>query len=178
MSLILVLKDKVSKKTYFACDSYVSNSGESNCVLKKTTPKIRQISDNLCFGMTGTLNYIDEIEKILLSTYNANSSNFVRRLKKQFQEFYSDKDLIGGFELVISYKDQIWVYQDNGSFLELELDIYCSGVCTDLALGYISALLHNSKMDKKKIIEKTFSFVTSKCPYVLNPYIIKTVKHD
>lgn len=136
-----------------------------NTIVKANANKLRRLADGkIIAGFAGSTAdaflLFDMFEK-KLKEYNG---QFVRAAVQLAQDWRSDK-ILRRLEalLLVADKEKTLLISGNGDVLEPDLDVYAIGSGGSYALSAARALLENTQMTPREIVEKAMKIASDIC---------------
>ena len=166
---------KRNGKTVIGADSQATLG---DMVFKNDVIKVRKIyNGKIILGFAGKVSDVFSLfRKIeeLLNKFSGNLNRTVAEIAKMYQSGNATANLDAA--LIIANKDNMYVVMGDGNVVAPTVDYISIGSGSHFALGAADALFNNTKLDARKIVEKSLQIAGEYCIYTNDKLHIEEVE--
>ena len=167
---------KRNGKTVIGGDSQATMG---NMILKDSVLKVRKIyNDKVIVGFAGTVSDAFAMFRRIegnLQKYSGNLERAVVEIAKEWQNVDSPVRRVEA-SILIANKDKLYMVMGDGNVVEPTEDFISIGSGSVFALGAAKALIENTDLDARTIVEKSLLIASQYCIYTNDHFNIEEVE--
>ncbi len=150
-----------------------------NMILKDSVVKVRKIyEDKVIVGFAGTVSDAFALFRRIEGNLQKFSGNLERAVVEVARDWQSLDSPLRRVEasLLIANKDKLYLVMGDGNIVEPTEGFISIGSGSVYALGAVKALLENTKLSAKEIVEKSLKIAGQYCIYTNDHLVIEEVE--
>lgn len=150
-----------------------------NMILKDSVVKVRKIyQDKVIVGFAGTVSDAFALFRRIEGNLQKFSGNLERAVVEVARDWQSIDSPLRRLEasLLIANKDKLYLVMGDGNIVEPTEGFVSIGSGSVYALGAVKALLENTKLSAKEIVEKSLKIAGQYCIYTNDHLVIEEVE--
>jgi len=156
-----------------------SQATMGNMILKDSVIKVRKIyEDKVIVGFAGTVSDAFALFRRVegnLQKFSGNLERAVVEVARDWQNMDSPLRKVEA-SLLIANKDKLYLVMGDGNIVEPSENFVSIGSGSVFALGAAKALLENTELSARDIVEKSLKIASQYCIYTNNHLIIEEVE--
>lgn len=150
-----------------------------NMILKDSVLKVRKVfNDKVIVGFAGTVSEAFAMFRKVegnLEKFSGNLERAVVEIARQWQSIEAPLRTMNA-SLIIANKDKLYLVMGDGNVVEPEDGILSVGSGSVFALGASKALLENTNLSAREIVEKSLKIASLYCIYTNDHFNIEEVE--